>query len=112
MDFLGYPPQTVKTIMTTKIKTVKAAKAAKTTPPASTDNMTSQTAPNTAPYAEVQILDRDLHRELAYPSTPGDFSFAAALNIIPLLVQELPLAVHHYPIVFLIGDGAPMPVAL
>ena len=35
------------------------------------------------PYSDIIALDRDL----AYPAMPSDFSFAAALNIVPLLAQ-------------------------
>ncbi|HEX5338406.1 MAG TPA: SapC family protein [Gallionella sp.] len=64
------------------------------------------------PYSDVIALDRDLHRELAFPATPLDFRFAAALNIVPLLAQELPLAAAHYPIVFVPGASEPLLAAL
>jgi hypothetical protein len=71
----------------------------------------TMTTSNT-PYAEVVALDRDLHRELAFPASPFDFRFAAALNIVPLLARELPLAAPHYPVVFLPGVGEPVLAAL
>lgn len=64
------------------------------------------------PYAEIVALDRDRHRDLAFPATPFDFRFAAALNVVPLLAQELMLAAPHYPVVFLPSAGEPVLAAL
>ena len=79
-----------------------------------TDNFAQEKIMTTPfiPYSDIIALDRDLHRDLAYHAMLFDFSFAAALNVVPLLAQELPLAAHHYPIVFLQDNGAAMPVAL
>lgn len=71
----------------------------------------TMTAPR-IPYAEIIALDRDLHRELAFPAVPFDFRFAASLNVVPLLAQELPLAASHYPVVFLPGAVEPVLAAL
>lgn len=56
-------------------------------------------------YRELAAFDTDLHAALAPPATPPDYRFAAHTNVIPLLLHEVPLALRHYPLVFLPGEA-------
>ena len=57
-------------------------------------------------YTKPRPLDRTKDKDLRI-SRPKHFRFATKTNAIPLLVDELPIAAAHYPIVFAAG---PMPI--
>jgi hypothetical protein len=72
---------------------------------------TAMTMPNALPlfYRELVAFDTAAHAHLALPATPADFRFAAATNVIPLLLHEIPLALSSYPLVFLPGGDKEPP---
>jgi hypothetical protein len=55
-------------------------------------------------YRDLVAFDTAQHGKLAFPVAPPDYRFAAQTNIIPLLINEIPFALRHYPLVFLPGD--------
>ena len=60
-------------------------------------------------YRDLVAFDTAQHGKLAFPAVLADYRFAAQTNIIPLLINELPLAIQHYPLVFLPGTGSEPP---
>lgn len=58
-------------------------------------------------YNSVRPLDRSRDSGL-HISRPQNYRFAANTNAIPLLVEEIPLAAAHYPIIFATG-AQPVP---
>ena len=74
--------------------------------------MTTQT-PLPLFYRQIEAFDTARHGQLCRPAS-ADFRFAAGATVIPLLISELPLAMRHYPLVFLPGQegGAPALAAL
>ncbi|MCL2469466.1 MAG: SapC family protein [Alphaproteobacteria bacterium] len=61
-------------------------------------------------YKTIRPLDMEKDADL-YVSAPKSFNFAANTNAIPLLIDELPMAAAHYPIVFASGPS-PIPAAV
>jgi hypothetical protein len=55
-------------------------------------------------YRQIEAFDSARHGQLRRPAS-ADFRFAAGATVIPLVISELPLAMRHYPLVFL--PGAP-----
>lgn len=55
-------------------------------------------------YRELVAFDIDAHGALAFPDPAPDYHFAARTSVVPLLLHEVPLALRHYPLVFLPGD--------
>lgn len=62
-------------------------------------------------YADAKPISPSAHADLSV-KTGADFSFASAVNAVPLLAAEFPAASAEYPIVFAGGADAIMPVAL
>lgn len=60
-------------------------------------------------YRDLVAFDTAQHGKLAFPAALANYRFAAQTNIIPLLINELPLAIQHYPLVFLPGAGSEPP---
>lgn len=64
-------------------------------------------------YRQLEAFDIDRHKDLAPADAAPDYRFAAATNVIPLLIHETPAALRHYPLVFLPGDpGTPPTLAV
>jgi hypothetical protein len=61
-------------------------------------------------YERIRMVDSAQEHELRL-SPPGDYSFAARTNAIPLVAEEFFPAQGHYPIVFA-GSEQPRPVAV
>ena len=62
-------------------------------------------------YQHVVPLDREKHAELAIKTTL-DASVAAGEAVLPLCLEEIPLAAAHYPIVFQVVDEAVVALAV
>lgn len=63
-------------------------------------------------YERIVALDSQAHQKLKYKRS-ADFGFARQTNSVPLLAAEFPLALKHYPIVFIQArDAHIMPLAL
>lgn len=60
-------------------------------------------------YRELTAFDTDQHGKLSFPDVPTSYRFAAQTNVIPLLINEIPFALQHYPLVFLPGNGQEPP---
>ena len=74
-----------------------------------TDSVSASTPALPLFYRELVAFDTAQHGELAFPAVLADYRFAAQTNIIPLLINEIPLAIQHYPLVFLPGTGTEPP---
>lgn len=59
-------------------------------------------------YRQIEAFDTTRHGALRRPAS-ADFRFAAGATVIPLLISELPLALRHYPLVFLPGGEGQAP---
>jgi hypothetical protein len=59
-------------------------------------------------YRQIDAFDTARHGPLRRPAS-ADFRFAAGATVIPLLISELPLAMRHYPLVFLPGGEGRAP---
>lgn len=60
-------------------------------------------------YRELAAFDIAQHGKLSFPLVPPNYRFAAQTNVIPLLINEIPFALQHYPLVFLPGNGQEPP---
>lgn len=60
-------------------------------------------------YRDLTGFDVEAHGHIAFPDLQPDYRFAAATNIIPLLIHEVPLAIRHYPLVILPGTDEEPP---
>lgn len=54
-------------------------------------------------YSSLVMFDMEAHGQLSASEAPSDYHFARAANVIPLLINEIPLAIRHYPVVFARG---------
>ena len=59
-------------------------------------------------YRQIEVFDSARHGQLRRPAS-ADFYFAAGATVIPLVISELPLAMRHYPLVFLPGAEGDVP---
>lgn len=59
-------------------------------------------------YRQIEAFDSARHGQLCRPAS-ADFRFAAGATVIPLVISELPLAMRHYPLVFLPGQEGSAP---
>lgn len=60
-------------------------------------------------YKSIELLDSNKHAQLGLSSSQDTFSFAAATNIVPVVINEITLAMAHYPLVFVMEEGATVP---
>lgn len=60
-------------------------------------------------YKSVELFDSNKHAQLGMLPTPDQFAFAAETNIIPVVVNEITFAMSHYPLVFIMEEGATVP---
>lgn len=60
-------------------------------------------------YKSVELFDSNKHAQLGVSPTQDQFSFAAASNIVPIVISEITLAMAHYPLVFILEEGATAP---
>lgn len=60
-------------------------------------------------YRRPVAFDAAAHGDFSFPAVPPDYRFAASADVIPLQVGEVALAVRHYPLVFLPGQGNQAP---
>lgn len=60
-------------------------------------------------YKSIELLDSNKHAQLGLSSSQDLFSFAAATNIVPVVINEITLAMAHYPLVFIMEEGATVP---
>lgn len=67
-------------------------------------------APGPILYEQVQALNPRAHGHLGICEAPGRYSFAIEAHAVPITVQEFPLVLKNFPILFTSGDR-PMPLA-
>lgn len=60
-------------------------------------------------YHNIIQFDIAQHGSLSFPEQPDNYGFTAQANVIPLAVQEIALAIGHYPLVFIPGQGREVP---
>jgi hypothetical protein len=60
-------------------------------------------------YKSIELVDLNKHAQLGISQTQNQFSFAAATNIVPIVISEITFAMAHYPLVFIMEGGASTP---
>lgn len=60
-------------------------------------------------YKSIELLDSSKHGQLGLSTSQSPYSFAAASNIIPVVINEITFAMAHYPLVFVMEEGATVP---
>lgn len=60
-------------------------------------------------YQSIELLDSNKHASLGVSLNQDQFSFAAATNIVPVVINEITFAMAHYPLVFILEEGATVP---
>jgi SapC len=60
-------------------------------------------------YQSLEPFEGAKHGDLALPKKPIDFLFAANTNVIPVLVDEVALALHHFALLFVKEKNASTP---
>ena len=60
-------------------------------------------------YKSVELFDSSKHASLGLSQTQDPFAFASATNIVPILLTEITFAMAHYPLVFIMEEGATVP---
>lgn len=88
-----------------------APQAAAQTAPAKTTSTPAKKDTAMLPlfYKSVELFDSNKHAQLGVTPTQEQFSFAAATNIVPVMINEITFAMTHYPLVFIMEEGATVP---
>ena len=60
-------------------------------------------------YQSLEPFEGAKHGDLALPKKPVDFHFAANTNVIPVLVDEVAIALHHFALLFVKEKNASTP---
>lgn len=60
-------------------------------------------------YKSVELFDSNKHAQRGIPAAQDLFGFACSTNVIPLALSEITFAIAHYPIVFVMEEGASVP---
>jgi hypothetical protein len=60
-------------------------------------------------YKSIELLDASRHAQMGLSPSQTPFSFAAASNIVPVVLSEVALAMAHYPLVFIMEEAAASP---
>ena len=60
-------------------------------------------------YKSIELLDSNKHAQLGIAQGQNQFSFAAATNIVPIVINEITFAMAHYPLLFIMEEGATSP---
>jgi hypothetical protein len=60
-------------------------------------------------YKSIELFDSNKHASLGVPSAHDQYSFAASTNIVPIVLNEITMAMAHYPLVFVMEDGSTVP---
>lgn len=60
-------------------------------------------------YKSIELLDSNKHAQLGLSARQDVYSFAATSNIIPVVVNEITFVIAHYPLVFVMEEGATVP---
>jgi hypothetical protein len=63
-------------------------------------------------YKSIELLDSNKHASLGVSATQDQFSFAADTNVIPVVINEINIAMAHYPMVFILEEGANVPAVV
>lgn len=96
-----------KKIVPTESKAAAPKATATKTPPISVKKVNSTMLPLF--YKSIELLDSNKHAQLGLTKTQDSFSFAAATNIVPVVINEITFAMTHYPLVFIMEEGATVP---
>ena len=60
-------------------------------------------------YKSIELFDSKTHAQFGVAQTQSQFSFAASTNIVPIVINEITFAMAHYPLLFIMEDGANVP---
>ncbi len=60
-------------------------------------------------YKSIELFDSKKHAQLGVAQNQNQFSFAALTNIIPIVINEITSAMAHYPLLFIMEEGATVP---
>ena len=60
-------------------------------------------------YKSIELFDSKKHAQLGVAQTQSQFAFAASTNIVPIVITEITFAMAHYPLLFIMEEGATVP---